>query len=245
MPSISTRYRRGLESLLDVAFPPVCAACGASIGSAGEFCDSCLGDLLLFDEPVCQRCSTPCVGMPAEATDCPACRDERWAFDRVLALGPYEGLLRRLVLDTKRSRGEPVAQVFGKMLARHHAAELRGVDLVVPVPQHWSRRLSRRADGVAALGRTLAGHAGTPFAKSLRRRRATPHQTSVAPSDRAANVRGAFSVASPGRLAGLTIALVDDVFTTGATCQAAARTLKKAGARRVVAVVVARRLGTW
>lgn len=245
MSSGSSLYRRGLSSLLDVAFPPICAACGSSVEAAGKLCDGCRDDLLLFDQPVCRRCSSPRVGERAEATDCPACRDERWAFDRVLALGPYEGLLRRLVLDTKRSRGEPVAQVLGNMLAHHHAAELRGVDLVVPVPQHWSRRLSRRADGVAALGRTLAGHAGTPFAKSLRRRRATPHQTSVAPSDRAANVRGAFSVASPGRLAGRTIALVDDVFTTGATCQAAARTLKKAGARRVVAVVAARRLGTW
>ncbi len=246
MGSASQSLRTGVNALLDVVFPPTCAGCGASIDQPKAFCEACREDLLLFTDPGCPRCATPLLAaMPGESPDCPACRGERWAFDRVLALGPYEGLLRRLVLDTKRSAGEPCAAAFGRMLAHEHAEPMAAVDLVVPIPQHWTRRIGRRADGVAALASSLAAAADLPGRKALHRHRATPHQTAVAPSQRAANVRGAFSVVRPGQIAGRTIALVDDVFTTGATCHAAAQTLRRAGAGRVVAVVAARRIGAW
>lgn len=237
----------GVAALLDVAFPPVCVACAAGTADAPpdlrSFCDGCWEDLPRFTEPVCPRCATPLATPHGAAADCPACRGERWAFDATVALGAYEGLLRRLVLDTKRRAGETIAEALGELLAAQIGDEAGEATIVVPVPQHWRRRLIRRADGVAAMARALAQRSRLRMHRPVARTRATPRQTSVAPSARSANVRGAFTLPKPDRVAGRTILLVDDVLTTGATCHAAASALKKAGAERVVAVVAARRLG--
>lgn len=236
-----------ITALLDVAFPPSCVACGCGTAERErrDFCSVCEAELTVFREAVCLRCSTPLAdAAETGASVCPACRDERWAFDRVIALGPYDGLLRRLVLEGKRRAGQPATEAFGRLLARLCQQEAQTDSIVVPIPQHWTRRLARRADGVGAMAESLAAGAGLPCVRALRRTRATPRQTEIAPSSRAANVRGALAVRSGNRVAGRCVLLVDDVFTTGATCQAAARALRAAGADRVVAVVAARRLGS-
>lgn len=238
-----------IRSLLDVAFPPCCAACGRSTvqleGVDRGFCHECREDLVLFQDKLCHRCSTPLADPEADSTDCPVCREERWAFDETLALGPYDGLLRHLVLLAKRQSGAAGAVALGELLAVRHTERLAslGNAVVVPVPSHWSRRAMRMADGVGKLAEGLADRAGLPRRSLLRRKRATTKQTEVAPSDRRANVSGAFTVARRARLAGRTVLLVDDVLTTGSTCHAAAAALKRAGADRVVAVVAARRVG--
>lgn len=229
--------------LLDVAFPPTCPACGQ--GASDGFCRGCSEDLDVFSGPACRRCATPLLATAPAADDCPACRAERWAFDEAVALGAYDGLLRRLVLDAKRPAGEGAVVELGRMTAREHRGRILAYAdaVVVPTPQHWRRRLLRRADGVAAFAGALAGELGLPCRSVLRRTRPTRRQTEVAPSDRRANVRGAFRVTRNARLAGRTVLLTDDVLTTGSTCHAAAQALKRAGAARVVAVVAARRLG--
>lgn len=250
MHSSADPISRFLTGCLDVAFPPACAACGRSTAERcpGDraLCDGCLADLELFDGPSCLRCAAPLASGDTDTDDCPLCRSERWAFDRVVALGPYDGLLRRLVLDGKRPAGGAGAEALGGILAlRQYDALLQDDPVcVTPVPQHWSRRIGSRCDGVETLAKAIGRALGLPTRRLLRRVRATPRQTSVAPSDRAANVRRAFAARSPDRVRGRTVLLIDDVLTTGATCSSATRALKQAGARRVAAVVVAKRLGT-
>lgn len=241
--------RRVAGALLDVACPPRCVGCGA--GSPGEtgFCAPCLEDLRPFESPCCGRCATPLVtALPVEsppAGDCPVCRSERWRFDATIALGPYEGALRRLILDAKRGHAAPIAVALGRLLATRRVDLLRecGAVAVTSAPPHWSRRLGRGGDNVQAMARAIAAELGLPYRSLLTRVRATPSQTSVAPSRRVANVRGVFA-ARRGRVpTGGTLLLVDDVLTTGATASAAAAVLKRAGAGRVVAVVAGKRLG--
>lgn len=112
---------------------------------------------------------------------------------------------------------------------------------VVPVPLHWRRRLRRGYNQAEEIARPLAARLGFRFSRSLRRRRATPRQTSLSREHRRSNPAGAFVCRRT--IAG-TVILVDDVTTTGATLGAAAVCLKQAGARRVVALVAARTPGS-
>ena len=127
-------------------------------------------------------------------------------------------------------------------------------DLVVPVPLHWRRRLARGFNQAERIARPLAARLGLPYRSLLRRRRATRSQARLGRSARLANPAGAFGVrrglrwrrggrrpgAPGGTLGGAHVLLVDDVATTGATLDAAARALRVAGAERVTAVVAAR-----
>jgi len=113
---------------------------------------------------------------------------------------------------------------------------LAGADLVVPVPLHRSRERSRGFNQA----RELARHLDLPIADALARRRNTPSQADLPAARRYANVRGAFAIAAPARVARRTVVLVDDVSTTGATLHACAAVLLDAGAAEVRALTAAK-----
>ena len=239
------------QALLDLGLPPCCVACGHSTTERSPkdraFCERCEEELPILSSPVCQRCAAPVPVTNSEtpANDCPACREEGWKFDNVIALGPYYGLLRHLILTAKKARGGLIAEALGQRLGRQEADRLASEQAacIVPVPMHWTRRMARGVNSADRLATGIARVTGLPVIHALRRTRRTAPQTAIAPSDRPANVRKAFGTRSRRITEGATVLLVDDILTTGSTCSAAARELKRAGAGRVVAVVAAKRLG--
>jgi ComF family protein len=157
-------------------------------------------------------------------------------------MGPHDGLLRDVILRIKHPGGETIADMLGRLFADTVASRARefGCHLVIPVPLHWRRRLSRGYNQSEALADALAKRLRLPLRhRWLRRRRNTPPQTSQSPAARRMNPRGAFHCLTRRELRGQSILLVDDVLTTGTTCSEASRALLDVGAARVfVAVVV-------
>jgi ComF family protein len=173
---------------------------------------------------------------------CVRCRAERYHFERAVRLGPYEGLLRELILRCKHQSGESLAEVLGAIWAQCAGNRLRefSAEVVVPIPLHWWRRWTRGYNQSEALARSLASGLRLPFLPHvLRRIRNTPHQTQQTPSVRRDNVRNAFVARTVAQIARKTVLLVDDVLTPGATASDAARALHSAGAGRVVVAVLA------
>ncbi|MBY0432162.1 MAG: ComF family protein, partial [Rhodospirillales bacterium] len=126
-------------------------------------------------------------------------------------------------------------------MARAGAALLAEADLLVPVPLHWGRLFRRRYNQAALLAVHLARLSGRPCVPDLlERNRATPSQGHLGRTQRAGNVRNAFSLRSGVRVEGCRVLLVDDVFTTGATLSECARTLQAGGAAQVDALTLAR-----
>jgi ComF family protein len=164
-------------------------------------------------------------------------------FDRALALGPYHGDIQKLCLRLKHESNAWLAPWLGDLFVearRDVLSELPRDAWIVPVPLHWWRRWHRGYNQAEALARGLARRLDLPMRQPLRRIVPTELLAHKGRTERAEVMRGVF-VARPSRqLAGRTVLLVDDVLTTGATCGAAARALKKAGAARVVVVVIAR-----
>jgi ComF family protein len=160
-------------------------------------------------------------------------------------LGPYDGLLREVVLRLKHRSSEGLAELMGELWAARAGEQLRTspVDLIVPVPLYWWRRLRRGYNQSAAIAYGIAHHLKLPISPAcLRRIRNTPQQAHQTPAARKENIRGAFHARSrPSlKLKGRAILLVDDVMTSGSTAAAAARALRAAGAARVVVGVLAR-----
>jgi len=247
--------RRLLARVAHLVVPASCAACGSALAPARPpfgLCLPCRGRLV----PATAGAACPCCGAPVPeppptarpAPRCAACRRRPPAFERLVAPWSYRPPLREVVRALKFGR----LAHLGERLARPLGAELRAAGLagagppacqaVVPVALHWRRRLARGYDQAARIAAPLAGELGLSFHPALVRVRGTPPQTGLARSARRANVRGAFRVrrSEAGRVAGRRVLLVDDVTTTGATLDDAARALLAAGAATVVAVAVAR-----
>jgi ComF family protein len=235
MPLIGHWLRAGV----DLVFPPTCAACEASLEDSqlGLLCETCRSELA-DNQPACQRC-----GVPALGDSCRHCAGQRLHFQGVVRLGIYERQLRSAVLHIKRRERQALAMALGALLAREGHEQLAEwkLDAVVPVPMHWSRRLWRGANSPSTIARRLASDLKIPTADHLlvRHRRTAP-QAQLSPSKRLANVRGAFRAVPHRDLPGSRLLVVDDIMTTGATVNEAAKELVRAGAEFVAVAVLAR-----
>jgi ComF family protein len=234
---------------LDVLIPPRCVHCHGdlppevdreigSTESAGErvlLCSGCRRDLA-SDSPRCTVCGERLGSAPA----CIGCRRRRHDCAGLAVLGGYRDHLRTAILRCKRPGAEPlVVALAGLLVARHHATFAAwAVDLVVPVPMHWSRRMVRGTSAADELAAAIAGRLGLPCRASLRRAVATRMQNEFPIHERRRNVADAFQPRAG--VAGRTILLVDDVCTTGATLAACRQGLLAAGASGIYAAVVAK-----
>ncbi len=210
---------------LDLLVPPLCAGCGNTVAGDAALCGVCDRELVAAG-PV-----APC---PARIDACVAAVDYT---------GAAEAWIRRFKYPQPGLAGlDPAAQAVARSLARRAAARAPGSPgLVVPVPLHPRRLRSRGFNPANELARVVAQQARAELSSAaLRRLRDTPSQTGLGRRARARNVRGVFVArrSLPG-----CVWLVDDVVTTGATLSEAARALRRAGARRVVAVCAARAPG--
>jgi predicted amidophosphoribosyltransferase len=158
----------------------------------------------------------------------------------VVVLAAYADDVRSAVLAAKRPGGELPAAGLATLLARKHASQIAAwnIDLIVPVPMHWTRRMLRGTSAADGVARGVAAALDLPRRAALIRRRATRMQNELEPAARRANVRDAFRATAV--VAGRRVLVVDDVTTTGGTLAACRQALVAAGAAAVYAAAVAR-----
>jgi ComF family protein len=213
----------------------MCALCGAASGDL-LLCAPCSASLPGI------ACACPVCALPAPpGSVCGDCLARPPPFDAAVAAWVYAFPVDRLVHAFKYggqlALAEPLALALIDALDRRSRP---APDVVVALPLSPARQRKRGFNQAGEIARRVARAIGRPLVPGLARARDSPPQAALAWADRARNVRGAF-VASAA-LAGLRVAIVDDVMTTGATLAAAARAARRAGARNVEAWVVARTL---
>jgi len=234
-----------LRGVADTLFPPGCMVCSASVADAQTLCAPCWGEAYLIGGVSCDVCGVPLgISLPSgETIRCEDCLTDRFAWDRGRAAALYAGSARTLVLALKHGDKPDIAMAMGRWMSRAAADLIADSDVVVPIPLHWRRFLTRRYNQSAELSRVMARESGKPHGPDLlRRMKPTEMQRSRSALSRARNVEGVFAV--PPHMTdvvrGKRVLLVDDVMTTGATLNAASKALRKAGAAQISAVVFAR-----
>jgi predicted amidophosphoribosyltransferase len=232
----------------DVLFPPVCVHCHQLQPAADphRLCDDCLRLVAPQITDRCDRCSAPVGPHLVTADGCSRCRDEKWAFQRALSLGVYDGPLRTAILRMKQRGGEPLAAGLAELLFDRHKSDLTHspFDAIVPVPHHWWNRLTHAHLPPLTIATALANRLRAPVEQSVVAKvRYTPQQTQVTATERRSNLVKAFDPAGNPRLDGLSLLVVDDVMTTGQTAHRVALALRKAGAGSVTVAVIARGIG--
>lgn len=231
---------------LDLILPPRCPACRDIVAEAGRFCGACWRELSFITAPQCSRCGLPFdLDAGAEAL-CGACAQDEPPYDKARAALAYEGAAVPVLLGFKHAGRTHLASVMAGQMVRLAGGSNgdRSADLIVPVPLDPARLRKRGYNQAGLLGRALSRVTGIPqTVDAMRRVKPTASTAGLSRSARFRAAAGAFQAAR-NKVEGARVLLIDDVMTTGATAEAAARALRKAGAREVGVLTYARALST-
>lgn len=234
-----------LKRGIDLVYPRNCQVCATPLEETepGVICPRCLGGAKYIEPPFCERCSLPFDGVVTGAFACGYCQDLKFHFVRAVAACRAEGIVRDSIHRFKYNREMYYERHLTDWLIKgaRERIDWTQVDAIVPVPLHPRKRREREFNQAEHLAAALQREFGKPVdQRTLRRVKDTTTQTALGAEERRNNLRDAFGVRDPAAFKGKRLVLVDDVFTTGATMDSCARTLRKAGAEEVIALAVAR-----
>ncbi|MBI84495.1 MAG: hypothetical protein CMJ81_14975 [Planctomycetaceae bacterium] len=234
-------------SLTDVMYPPQCTFCCeqlASVETSAQLCQTCEQVLGTCATNSCPRCALPVSDSTAKRTSCVRCLHQKLHFERTYALGPYQGKLQEAVVRVKYPHEHALATSLGRLLASKISLSqsfCQTNTVVVPIPTNWLRRLVRGVNTPDYIAAPVGRNWHLPvFSDLLHCCRKVNKQSSLSPRDRLRNIRNAFRVSKSYNIGGTEVILVDDVMTTGATVNEAARVLSASGASRITVLVLAR-----
>lgn len=234
--------RRLLAACADVIVPPCCLVCRTPLAAHQVLCAACWREVQFIRPPLCDVLGTPLPFDTGGRMVSAAAAARPPAYDRARAVAHFSGSMRTLIHQLKYADRHDARALCGRWLAAAAGDLIAGIDVVVPVPLSRLRLLSRRYNQAAILAQELARATGLSVDVGLlRRARFTRPQVGLTRDQRRRNLAGAFQVAPRRRpwLAGRSVLLIDDVITTGATAEACARALKRAGAARVDVLALA------
>lgn len=231
------------ERVLNLALPHQCPLCHVPLEHQG-MCAPCWADLTFITSPACARCGYPFgFRTSTEASLCGACLQESPPFDQSRSVFVYTNTSKKLLFAFKHGRRLMLAPLLVRWLLARGNGFFEGVDMLIPVPLHWSRLWKRRFNQSALLAQAMGDALDiTCYPTLLKRVRPTPSQGHMTPVQRFENVQGAFRLSKEGKklIQGKTVLLIDDVYTTGATVKTCAKTLRQAGAKKVKVLTLLR-----
>jgi ComF family protein len=240
--AVSTAIVGGARLIANSIVPPVCLGCHGRSADHDALCAACWGPMDFIGAPLCDRLGIPLpfdtggVMLSAAAVADPP------DYDRARAVAAFDGTIQKLVHGFKYSDRHDGRRLFGRWMVAAGAAILADADVLIPIPLNRWRLLHRRFNQSAILANEVSRLTGVPAAPlALERVKRTSSQVGLSSTERLANVAGAFLVPKARRslVTGKRVLLIDDVITTGATVNAAARALRKAGASHVDVLALA------
>ena len=238
------------NKVIDFVFPPQCLVCGKILHGEDGLCFQCLTKINFITNPKCSCCGRPFEVISKSTSTisrkeqknllCPKCMIKKHKFDKCVSAVRYDETSKKLILPFKHGDKTQLANFLGKIMNTAGRELLTETDLIIPVPIHFTRLLKRKYNQASLIGNTISKLSNKPIRhRILIRTTATASQGHLSPKQRKQNISGAFDVKHMEEIKGKTILLVDDVYTTGATVDECAKTLKKYGAKKVFVLTFA------
>jgi ComF family protein len=232
------------NNILDYIYPPRCLLCSELILNNNGFCIDCWSKLNFITEPYCQVCCFEfSIDYGETNNKCARCLNDPPYYDYARSLLRFDAHSKKIIHALKYYDRSFVSQIIAKMLVNYYKPSVVSADLIVPVPMHRFKRLSRLYNHAQILSSAIALLVEKKITPDiLLKTKYTKSQTGLARKYRLDNLSDSITVANKQKIRGKKILLVDDVMTTGATINLCAKQLKKAGAKEVVVLCIARTL---
>ncbi|MDD5194752.1 MAG: ComF family protein [Candidatus Omnitrophica bacterium] len=218
-------------------FPSVCFSCGCKI-KEGCLCPACCGSLKFLYPPLCRFCAKP-VGDNKSGL-CSGCRSKTFSYERLISILSYEEPLITLIHLFKYKMHDYLKFFLSGLIVAHlekTGISLKTHDCITAVPMHPLKQKAREYNHSALLGKLLANHFQIPFQDDIiYEAKLKTSQAALDKSKRYENVQEAFKAKEAAR--DKKIAIVDDIFTTGATINSCAAALKEKGASIITVITL-------
>ena len=232
-----------MRRAVDIILPPRCLLSGKIVQEQGMIDPKSWAELVFINDPFCVVCGIPFDYETEGASHCGKCLERAPDYDSARAAVTYNDISKKLILGFKHGDQLHAVLCFTPWLHNAGAQQIQNIDVMVPVPLHRMRLITRKYNQAAILVQALSKTCKKPMAlEGLKRVKNTVSQGHMRSGERAKNVKSAFIVPDQSReqIAGKSVLLVDDVYTTGATVNECARVLKRAGAAQVHILTIAR-----
>lgn len=235
-----------LKGFKDLIYPNCCLACGNRIETAQEenpICAGCRDKIEKNLPPFCAACGRRLDAKAIEKNTCSNCSKVKFYFDRAFSPCVYTGVIKKLIHEFKYNGKDYLRKPLGSMMntfIRDYSLPIKHLDFIIPVPLHKIRRREREFNQAQLLSQEVADE----FSKKaldniLIRSKPTKTQTELTSEERLRNVEKSFLVSRPDLIKDTNLLLIDDVLTTGATSNEAAKSLKEAGAKIIILMTLA------
>lgn len=235
------------KDIINFILPPRCACCGKVLDVDKGLCDNCIEQIEFINGAICYKC-----GQPLEAPNeqkghllCGSCvKPSRNIFRFSRSAYFYDDFSKRLILDFKFHDRTDLASLLAKIIyVAGKDIFSAGVDVIVPVPLHYTRLLKRRYNQSALLAKELGRLTGIRVDyDAVVKSKMTRPQVECSGAERLKNVKGAFTLKKPKHLQNKRVLLVDDVLTTGSTLKECALVIKQANPKSIDNLTIARAL---
>ncbi len=228
-----------LKNLVDYLMPPRCVDCLEIAAEEFLLCSNCWKDYVFINEPLCDIC-----GMPFEIqieSLCLGCLHKKPPFTIARSIFKYNEKSKKLIHNFKYHDKTYLSKFFAKMLLLKFKDLIEEADLITCVPMHRIKRMLRMYNQSHLIAKDLSINAGKIFIPDiLSKIKYSKSQTFFSKTARKDNLKNTISCKEPEKAMGKKIILIDDVITTGETIKLCARELKKAGAKEVYVLSVAK-----
>lgn len=234
-----------LNNISDIIFPPQCISCAAILQSLTErvFCSSCREKIKFLTGSLCPICGIIFFNSPSANHLCGNCLEKKPYFSSARAVAGYETIILNAIHRFKYGRDLSTGALLASLMADFSFPDLdfKDYSLIIPVPLHIKKLRKRGFNQAIILADAIGKKWQIPVNFSLLKRcKFTLSQTGLDKKERERNIKRAFEVTDRGKIAGINIILVDDVYTTGATLNECAKILTKAGVQKVAVLTLAR-----
>jgi len=231
---------KGISTALDWIYPPTCIACRSllPLNFPERFiCEACMRLFETVVPPICKQCG---VTVSGDTPLCASCYGKNFHFTYNRATFPYDEVIRDMMHEIKFRKKKRVAQGLGELWAASVVKKSFPQDgILVPVPMHPAKKRERGFNQAEVLCRALSQKFNIPMDELLIRTADTPPQAGLHPKLRVENVQGVFSVRPHADIKGSTYIIIDDIYTTGASLNECAKTIKNSGAKQILCMTFA------